>query len=132
MSAREVLAAAVVARLRADPALAGVAVFDAPPVRAALPYAVVEEPVLGEWGTKTWAGREARFAVLLWDAGERPVRLRALLEAVEAATESLPPLLGAGWRVAGARLVRSRVARAPGERWVGSVEMVVRMWREDS
>ncbi len=125
------LGAAVVARLRADPALAGVAVFDAPPVRAALPHAVVEEAVLGEWGTKSFAGHEARFAVLVWDAGERPVRLRALLGAVEAAVGSLPAELGGGWRVAGARVVRSRLARASGERWVGSVDVFVRMWREE-
>jgi hypothetical protein len=131
MSARAVLAAAVAARLRAEPALAGLAVFDAPPVRAALPYAVVEEAVFAPWGTKTWAGREARFAMILWDAGERPTRLRELLGTVDEAAEALPVALGQGWRTVSARVVRSRIARAPPDRWIGSVECVVRMWRED-
>ncbi|HEX8383372.1 MAG TPA: DUF3168 domain-containing protein [Sphingomonas sp.] len=132
MSARAVLAAAVVATLREHPALAGVAVFDAPPVRGTLPHLVVEEAVLGDWGTKSWAGHEARLAVVIWDAGERPVRLRGLLGDVEAAVTALPVVLGEGWRIADTRVVRSRVARSGAERWVGSVEIVVRMWREDS
>ena len=132
MSARAVLAAAVADRLRAEPALGGVAVFDAPPVRAGLPYAVVEEAVLAAWGTKSWSGREARFAVIAWDAGERPTRLRELLGTIDEAVEELPVALGEGWRTASARVVRSRIARAPPDRWVGSVDVVVRMWKEDS
>ncbi len=75
-----VLQAAIVARLNA---VLDVSVFDAPPVRGGLPYAVVDEPVLSDWSTKTWVGREGRVLLTLFDGGERPVRARALLAAVE-------------------------------------------------
>ncbi|WP_375382383.1 DUF3168 domain-containing protein [uncultured Sphingomonas sp.] len=134
-----VLQAAVVAALAAEPALAGVAVFDAPPSRAAPPYAVVDEPVLTDWGAKGWTGREGTLAVLVQDAGggggERPVRLRALAGAVEAALPGLDAALGpgpnGGWRLATIRLSRSRITRAAGDRWVASVEWRVRIYRED-
>ncbi len=127
MSAGAVLQAGVVARL-AD--VLDCAVFDAPPVRAALPHAVVEDPVLGDWSSATWRGREGRLVVTLHDGGERPVRLRAALGAAEAAVEGLDPLLSDGWRLVRAQLVRSRVLRV-GERWRGTSEFLVRMYRED-
>lgn len=94
MSARETLHAALVAVLEA--ALDEVAVFDAPPVRAPTCHAVVEEPVLIDWSTKDIAGREGRVAVQLHDAGERPVRLRALTALAEEAVEAIDPVLGEG------------------------------------
>ena len=127
---RALLIAGVVARLRAAPALRAVAVFDAPPVRAALPHALVEEPVLADWGTKDWRGREGRLAVTLVDGGERPVRLRGLLAAVEDWLPDMPPDLGAGWRLVQLRFLRSRMIRsgqASGERWTGTAEFMVRM-----
>lgn len=127
MSAREALVAAVCACLRER--LDGCAVFDAPPVRAAVPYAVVDEPVMAPWGTKSWTGHEVRVAVGIWDEGERPVRLRGLLGAVEAAVVELPPDLGDGWRVVRVELARSRIGRGPGERWVARAAFGVRVWR---
>ncbi len=127
MSAGAVLQAGVVAQLQAA---LDCAVFDAPPVRAAIPHAVVEDPVLGDWSTTTWRGREGRLVVTLHDGGERPVRLRAALGAAEAAVEGLDPLLSDGWRLVRAQLVRSRVLRV-GERWRGTSEFLVRMYRED-
>ncbi|MEG3161874.1 phage tail protein [Sphingomonas sp. LB2R24] len=96
MSGRVVLQAAVVARLNA---VLDVSVFDAPPVRGGLPYAVVDEPVLSDWSTKTWVGREGRVLLTLFDGGERPVRVRALLAAAEEGLEALAPDLDEGWRV---------------------------------
>lgn len=118
--------AAIVARLNA---VLDVSVFDAPPVRGGLPYAVVDEPVLSDWSTKTFAGREGRVLLTLFDGGERPVRLRALLAAAEEGLEALPPDLGEGWRVVRLALVRSRVLRV-GDRWRGTSEFLVRMYRE--
>ncbi len=121
-----VLQAAIVARLNA---VLDVSVFDAPPVRGGLPYAVVDEPVLSDWSTKTWVGREGRVLLKLFDGGERPVRARALLAAAEEGLEALPPDLGEGWRVVRLALVRSRVLRV-GDRWRGKSEFLVRMYRE--
>ncbi|HEX8432983.1 MAG TPA: DUF3168 domain-containing protein [Longimicrobium sp.] len=131
MSARGVLQAAVAAQLRAEPGLAGVAVFDAPPVRGALPHAIVEEPTLSDWSTKSWVGAEARIAVTVRDEGERPVRLRALMAHAEEALGGLAGPVGGGWRVVRAVLVRSRVVKAKGDGWSGQAEFRVRMWRED-
>lgn len=110
--------------------LAQAAVFDAPPVRAALPHVVVEQPELVDWSSKDWRGREGRVVVAAYDGGERPVRLRALAAEIEDAVEAVPAALGDGWRVANLRFVRSRVARAAGDRWAATSEFVVRLYRE--
>lgn len=105
------------------------AVFDAPPVRAALPYAVVEEAMLADWGTKDMQGREGRLALAIHDGGERPVRLRVLIGAAEEAVAVMPRELGEGWRIASLVFLRSRIARE-GQRWVAMSEWRVRMLRE--
>jgi hypothetical protein len=128
MSVQEVLQAALVE------ALAGLAVtqvFDAPPVRAARPYALVEEAWLTDWGTKDMAGREGRFAVTLFDAGERPARLRALSGEVEAAIDAMPRDIGQGWAIASLVFLRSRIAREGDGRWTAVSEFRVRMLRSE-
>jgi hypothetical protein len=113
-------------------ALAGLdvtAVFDAPPARAARPYAVIEEAVLVDWGAKGMAGREGRFAVTLHDGGERPARLRLLAGAVEDAVEAMPRVLGQGWAVASLGFVRGRIVREGEGRWVATSEFRVRVLR---
>ena len=130
MSVAALLQAAAVARLRASPVLAPAGVFDAPPVRAALPHAVVDEPLLTDWSTKSWAGREARLAVSVYDMAERPVRLRTLAAAVEEALLSLGGELGDGWRIASVAPVRSRVVRGA-ERWTASIEVRVRLYQSN-
>ncbi|WP_380783625.1 DUF3168 domain-containing protein [Sphingomonas sp. R86520] len=110
-------------------AVLDVSVFDAPPVRGGLPYAVVDEPVLSDWSTKTWVGREGRVLLTLFDEGERPVRVRSLLAVAEEGLEAVAPDLGEGWRVVRVALVRSRVLRV-GDRWRGTSEFLVRMYRE--
>lgn len=127
MSAREVLQAGMRAALAA--AFDGVAVFDAPPARSAMPHAVVEEPVLIDWSTKDIAGREGRVAVLIEDRGERPVRLRGLTAHAEDAIEAMDGALGEGWRIVTLSLVRSRIVRR-GAGWLAMSEFRVRMLRE--
>lgn len=125
MSARGLLQAAVTAALRD----AGLQAFDGPPVRGALPFAVVGEVALKDASAAGVTGRTGTLAVTFRDAGERPVRLRDAMELGEAAVEALPPLLGEGWRLTGVLLARSRTARS-GEGWLGMSEFAVRMWRE--
>jgi hypothetical protein len=121
-----VLHAAVVAHL------AGLGrVFDAPPVRAAMPYVVVDDPVLAAGDAVGVAGRSGSVAVACIDGGVSPERVRALLGEVEAAMATLPALLGEGWRVTAVRLVRSAVARGKGERWTATSVFAVRMFRSN-
>lgn len=124
MSAQTVLGDAVVAALKAHAGVARVvtAVFDAPPVRGARPYAEVAEALLTDWSTKDMAGREGRIAIVLRDAGERPVRLRELAGQVDAAVEDLPRDLGEGWRIASLVPVRSRIVREGEGLWAGTNE----------
>ena len=129
MSAGAVLQAAVASAL--EGALAGFAVFDAPPVRGGVPHAIVEEPVLADWSTKDWTGREARVAVTLVDAGERPVRVRDAIGVVEDQMAALARDIGGGWRVATVTLVRSRLVRSGADRWRATIEYQVRMHRMD-
>lgn len=132
MSAHELLQASLRAALRGHAPFSGgvTAVFDAPPLRAALPYALVDEPLLVDWGTKDMAGREGRIAVLLRDAGERPVRLRTLIGEADAAIEEMPRALGGGWFVTSLALIRSRIVREGDGRWMAASEWRVRMLRE--
>ena len=120
------LQAAVVASLEG---LDVTGVFDAPPVRCALPYAVVEEAVLADWSTKDMAGREGRLAVSIHGGGERPARLRVLAGAAEDAVGAMPRELGEGWRVTSLVFVRGRIVRE-GVRWVAVSEWRVRMLKE--
>lgn len=130
MSAAARLQAALADALRAADGLAALtAVFDAPPVRAALPHATVEETVLADWSTKDMAGREGRAAVTLRDGGERPVRLRELAGAAEEAVLAMPRELGGGWRIASLVFVRGRVVRE-GQGWTATSEFRVRMLKE--
>lgn len=130
MSARVLLQAAVVARLKAHRPLVEMAVFDAPPARAGVPFAVVDEAVLVDRSAQGVAGLEGRLVVTVEDGGERPVRLRALIGEVEETLPGMAAAIGEGWRVVTLVLVRSRMARA-GERWRGVSEFAVRMYREN-
>jgi hypothetical protein len=131
MSARGELHAALVAAIRGEAALSALThVFDAPPVRAARPYALVEEAVLTDWSTKDMAGREGRVAVTLFDTGERPSRMRQLAAGVEDAVAAMPAMLGGGWRIVSLVLVRSRLVREGEGRWAATSEFRVRMLKE--
>jgi hypothetical protein len=125
---RAALVAGVTARLKGWVGLAGVGVFDAPPVRAGLPFVLVEEPVLADWSGAGFVGGEGRIVVTLADGGERPVRARALMAEVEACLGAMPPAL-AGWRLVRMRLARGRLVRT-GERWTGMAEFSVRIVKE--
>lgn len=129
MSARAALQAGVLA---AAQGVDGFVLFDAPPMRATVPYGIVGEPVLADWSTKDWTGREGRIAIVLTDAGERPVRLRAAAERIEAAVCTMPVLLAGGWRVASVRFVRGQVTRGTGDRWIATSVFAVRIYRTQS
>ncbi|WP_308814899.1 MULTISPECIES: DUF3168 domain-containing protein [Sphingomonas] len=109
--------------------LAPLRVFDAPPVRAALPFAVVGEPVLAAIDAAALSGRGGTIVIAAEDEGEAPDRLRRLLAGVEAAVDAMPTDLGAGgWRLASVALSRSRIV-GKGRRWTGMTEFAVRLYR---
>jgi hypothetical protein len=130
MSAAQWLQAALLRQLKGRAVLDGVAVFDTPPVRAALPHAVIEDPVLASWNAAGLTGHEGRVTIAMHDGGERPARLRRTQGQIEDLIATMPADLGGdGWRVARLRLVRSRVVRGKGERWSATSEYDVRIYR---
>jgi hypothetical protein len=126
MSASEALQSAMVAALRAG---TGLAVYDAPPAQAVVPYVLVECGPESDWGHKSGKGRELRAAVTVRDAGERPVRLLGLMGEAEAALEAPPA--AEGWQVVTFAWLRSRTlreGRTPGPvEWTGVAEYRARM-----
>jgi hypothetical protein len=109
--AGETAAARAVAALRT---IEGLGVYDAPPIQAVAPYAVVEAGPESDWGFKGGRGRELRLSVILWDRGERPIRLRALARAAEAALEAVEGETE-GWQIVSLHFLKSRTVppRAP-------------------
>jgi len=126
MTAREALRAGLMTALRPVLIPLGVTLFDAVPVRASVPQAVLGEPSDSDWGAAGIEGRELRVALTLTDEGEQPRRLRACVQAAEAV--SLAGVLADGWRVAGLSVTANRMAKA-GARWTASVEWRARLWR---
>lgn len=127
-AAQGAVRAAVVARLKADPTLAGAlnGVFDGPAVRASTPFAEVAEAAAGDWSTKDQRGREVRVAITLRDEAETPTRIGTLAEAVEEAILAIDPVID-GWRIASLAFLRSRLAAdAPG-RWIAVSEFRLRV-----
>lgn len=126
MTAREALRAGLMTALRPALTPLGVALFDAMPVRASVPQAVLGEPSDSDWGAAGIEGRELRVALTLTDEGEQPRRLRACVQAAEAI--GLPAELADGWRVAGLSVTATRMAKT-GARWTASLEWRARLWR---
>lgn len=101
-------------------------VYDAPPLQAAMPHALVAIDLESDWSHKSGAGRELRLAVSIFDQGERPVRLRALAAAAEAALGGLGGALG-DWRLVSLTFVRSRLVRPKGGGWTAVIEHRARL-----
>lgn len=127
MSIEESVAAALQARLAADPAIALVVngIYLERTVRATPPWIEVLMPVSADWSVKGARGRELRLAVIVRDAGEAPTRLLDLLDAAGAAIEALPRALG-GWQLGAAVFLRSRTAREANGQWIGSCDYRLR------
>ncbi len=121
MSARDMLIAAVLAQLRAGELPR---VFDAPPVRAALPHVVIEEPILSDWSSATWRGVEGRLIVTVHDGGEEAARVRRTMDDVEYRLMPGPAI--EGWRVVQWRWMKSQMVRV-GAQWRARAEWLVKM-----
>ena len=123
MSAEQAVRARALALLADDAALAGLVhgVFDGVPARASAPYVSVGAAEGSDWGTKDVAGREVRLTLALVGVGA------AAGDGAAGRIEALVPGLrgeGDGWRVVGARVVRTRFGFAKDGGW--RHEIVVR------
>ena len=125
--AGDALCAAAIAALGGVAGLNGA--YDGPPLQSAFPYAVVEAGPESDWSHKSGAGRELRLAVTIRDAGERPARLRALVQAAEAAIGGVDGVLD-GWRIVTLVFLRSRMLREPGTGWAAAVDYRARMLKD--
>lgn len=132
--AGEALQGAAAAALRE---IAGLGVYDGPPVQAAFPYAVADAGLESDWSHKSGVGREVRIAVSIRDKGERPLRLRRLMGEAETALAGLEGVYSE-WRLVSLIHLRSRLvpeprgggpAAQPG--WAGVIEFRARMLREE-
>lgn len=131
MSAEVAVRGAVVEALRADAALmAGLnGLFDGAPVRATAPYGVVGDCIALDWGAKDVEGRELTLTVSLYDVGETPGRLAALLARIDPVLRGLE--VAGAWRIVSARLVRSRLARTGArDGWQAMADYRLRVVRE--
>jgi Protein of unknown function (DUF3168) len=119
--------AAVEALRRSPPIMAELSgIYDGPPPRAAFPYVSIGDGLNTDWSTKTETGREIRLALTVWDDGEAPARLHALMQQVEEAVSGIERDLD-GWRIASVVFVRALVARNPAGPWAGLIEHRVRV-----
>jgi Protein of unknown function (DUF3168) len=123
MSAVMALQAALVAALAAHPDIAGKVsgIFDGPPPRAAFPFISISESITSDWSAVEASGREIRLAITIWDDGEAPARLHALVAAVEDVVAGMPRAL-TGWRLITTMLLRSLIIRDPSGPWAGVID----------
>jgi hypothetical protein len=126
IGAGEAIQAAAVAALAAIEGIGRV--YDAPPLQAAVPHALVAIDGEADWGHKNGAGREVRLAATIHDRGERPVRLRRLATEAEAALGGIGPELDA-WRLVTMQLVRTRIVSGPKGDWAAIIEYRARILR---
>lgn len=101
------LRTALIAWLRADPALAGQlnAVVEEAPTRTALPWLAIAASA--DWSAKDRDGREIRVALELHCRGDRPDTAASLVGAIEARTAALPQIQP-GFRIVTTRFLRAR------------------------
>lgn len=102
------LRAALIAWLRADPALSGInAIEEEAPLAATPPWLGIAASAGIDWGTKDRPGREIRIALELESHTDAVAGDSALLSAVERRVLDLPPFQP-GFELASVRFLRSR------------------------
>lgn len=102
------LRAALIAWLRADPALVGInAIEEEAPLSATPPWLGIAASASIDWGTKDRAGREVRIALELESRTDMTAEDAPLLGAVERRVLGLPPFQP-GFELASIRFLRSR------------------------
>ncbi len=122
--AGQALIEAALAALRAVEGLN--AVYDGPPLTAAVPYATAEAGPESDWSHKSGDGRELRLAIHVHDKGENPARLRAIVARIEEAAAGIGPDL-AGWRLVNLVFLRAAMLRRTGAAWTAAIDYRARL-----
>ena len=122
--AGQALAETVIAALGRIEGLNGA--YDGPPLAAAFPYAVVAAGPESDWSHKSGEGRELRLSIQVYDQGERPGRLRALVAEIEASVMQTGPDLG-GWRLINLVFLREAMLRSTGAAWTAAIDYRARL-----
>jgi len=105
------LRAALLAWLRADPALAELNLpAEETPLRAAPPWLGIAASASTDWSVKDRPGREIRVALELHCRGDDPATAAVLLRAIEARIEALPRAQP-GFALASILFLRGRAER---------------------
>lgn len=121
------LRTALIAWLRADPALAPLnAVNEEAPLRATPPWLGIAASASADWSVKDRAGREVHIALELHCRGDDPAPAGTLAGAVEARIEAMPRAQP-GFAIANARFLRARSERRPGNARAILIEYRFRM-----
>ena len=102
------LRAALLAWLRADPALAALnLVAEEAPLSASLPWLGIAASASADWSAKDVRGREIRVALELHCRGDDPASASTLVRALEARIEALPRIHD-GFAIASTLFLRAR------------------------
>ncbi|MFM7378268.1 MAG: DUF3168 domain-containing protein [Erythrobacter sp.] len=102
------LRAALIAWLRADPALAAInAIEEEAPLSVTPPWLGIAASASIDWGTKDRQGREVRIALELESRTDAAAEDAPLLAAIERRVLDLPPF-HPGFELASIRFLRSR------------------------
>lgn len=105
------LRAALLAWLRADPALAAInLIAEEAPLEASLPWLGIAASASADWSAKEVTGREIRIALELHCRGDDPATPATLTQAIEARIEALPRDQP-GLTVISTRFLRARAER---------------------
>jgi hypothetical protein len=121
------LRAALIAWLRADPALAAInTVAEEAPPRASPPWLGLATSASADWSAKGTPGREVRVALELHWRGDDPASGASLVQAVEARLAALPRAQE-GFEVVSTAFLRSRVEQRPGNLRAALVEYRFRL-----
>lgn len=118
------LARAITGALRDVQGISGVS--DGMPASRADAHAALDMGPETDWGHKSGAGVEIRFAIVIRCGGEAPDRARRLLAAARAKVEAIGPDLE-GWRLVSLAFQRGRTVREPGPRWTTVIEYRARL-----
>lgn len=100
--------------------------YDGIPLQGAYPYAVVEAGPEGDWSHKSGDGRELTLSITIRDGGEKPARLRGLVNEAERAIAAIGAVAG-GWRLVTLVFRRSRMLRSTPAAWSAQIEYRARL-----